>query len=123
MHPEPTDGYADAVKAVEAVACPVVLPEKTEQGKAMIHRVRDELLDRHPKRWRFVLVESEDVEAGHGSIDVVAAMLNRLLRGETERHGLEGRNRPSTQAEAETAIHLAAVLVQWFSRGAIQRRE
>lgn len=40
MHPEPTDGYADAVKAVEAVACPVVLPEKTEQGKAMIHATR-----------------------------------------------------------------------------------
>lgn len=122
MNPEPTDGYGDAVRAVEAVACPVVLPEKTAQGKAIVHHVRNEL-EKHGDRWRFVLVEGENVDAGHGSVDVVAAMLNRLLRGETERHGLEGRNRPSTQEEAEAAVHLAAVLVQWFSRGAIQPRE
>lgn len=119
QHPEPTDGYADAVKAVEAVAVPVVLPDKTN---AIVHHVRAEL-EKHPGQWRFVLVEGEKITAGDGAIDVVATMLNRLLRGETERHGLEHRNRPSSQAEAGAAVQLAVVLVQWFLDGAIQKRD
>jgi hypothetical protein len=119
QNPEPTDGYADAVKAVEAVAVPVVLPGKPN---AIVHHVRNEL-EKHPDQWRFVLVEGETAAAGDGSIDVVATMLNRLLRGETERHGLEERNRPSSQAEAEAAVQLAVVLAQWFLDGAIQKRD
>jgi hypothetical protein len=118
QHPEPTDGYADAVKAVEAVAVPVVLPDKPN---AIVHHVRTEL-EKHSDQWRFVLVEGEAIAAGEGAIDVVATMLNRLLRGETERHGLDHRNRPSSQAEAEAAVQLAVVLVQWFLDGAIQKR-
>lgn len=118
MHPQSTDGYTAAVKAVEAVAVPVVLPDKP---RAIVHHVRRELKD-HPNRWRFVLAEAENVQAGEGTIEVVTAMLDRLLRGETERHGVDGVNRPSTPAEARAAVHLAAVLVQWFISGAVQPR-
>lgn len=118
MHPEPTDGYTAAVKAVEAVAVPVVLPDKP---RAIVHHVRTEL-NKHPERWRFVLAEAENVQPGEGSIELVVTMLDRLLRGETERHGVEGVNRPSTPAEAQAAVHLAAVLVQWFISGTIQPR-
>jgi hypothetical protein len=86
-----------------------------------VHHVRRELKDHH-NRWRFVLAEAEDVPAEEGSIEVVTTMLDRMLRGETERHGVEGVNRPSTPAEAQAAVHLAAVLVQWFTSGAIQPR-
>jgi hypothetical protein len=118
MHPEPTDGYTAAVKAVEAVAVPVVLPSNP---RAIVHHVRREL-KAHPSHWRFIIGEAEGVQAGEGAIDVVTTMLDRLLRGETERHGVEGVNRPSTPAEAQAAVHLAAVLVQWFISGAVQPR-
>ena len=119
MHPEPTAGYGTAVKAVEAVAVPLVLPS---EKNATVHRVRS-ALQKKADEWQFVLGEAEGVAEGQGSVEVVAAMLDRLLRGETERHGDERVNRPSTLAEAQAAVHLAAVLVQWFISGAIQRRE
>ena len=119
MHPQYSVGYSAAVKAVEAVALPIVLPDKP---RATVHQVRTEL-QKNGARWRFVLAEADGVAEGHGSIEVVAVMLDRLLRGETDRHAHEEVNRPSTQAEAEAAVHLAAVLVGWFVNGAIQRRE
>ena len=119
MHPEPTAGYGAAVKAVDAVAVPLVLPTVRN---ATVHRVRTELVKKQAE-WCFVLGEAEGVQEGQGSVDVVATMLDRLLRGETERHGDERVNRPSTPEEAQAAVHLAAVLVQWFVSGAVQRRE
>jgi hypothetical protein len=49
-------------------------------------------------------------------------MLDRFVKGETPRHTSGEHNRESTHAEAEAAVHLAVILVQWFVSGAIQRR-
>jgi hypothetical protein len=123
INPEPTDAYGDAVKAVEAAACPVVLDRAAANGTATIYRVRDHLRDAG-HRWTFTLVNDSSSPAGTGSIDTVLAMINRLLSGQTGRHDVDGNtvsNRPSTIEEAQAAVHLAAVLVQWFTTNAIRK--
>lgn len=121
QHPDPSSGYSAAIKAVEAAVLPVIYPDRKAQGKTpTVHQARRDLQD-HGKRWRFVLAESDQVAPGEGSVDVVTSMLDRLLRGETERHADDG-NRPNQQGEAEAAVHLAVLLVQWFVTGAVQPR-
>lgn len=121
QHPDPSAGYSAAVKAVEAAVLPVIFPDRKAQGKKpTVHQARNELRD-HEDRWRFVLAESDRVASHEGCIDVVTSMLDRLLRGETERHA-DDDNRPSERHEAEAAVHLAVLLVQWFVTGAVQRR-
>jgi hypothetical protein len=53
---------------------------------------------------------------------LITALIGLLREGHTDRH--EG-NRPAlpiTQEAAEMAVHAAAMLVQWFSSGAIRRK-
>lgn len=122
QRPDASAGYAAAVKAVEAAVLPVVFPDRKQIGKRRtVHQARTELV-RDGGRWRFVLGETDAVSPGEGAVDVVAGMLDRLLRGETERHA-DDDNRPSQKEEAEAAIHLAVLLVQWFATGAIRPRE
>lgn len=103
------------MKAVEAVVVPVIAPGTGSTVHAAARKLRNNLPD-----WRFTLIHERGFPSGDGSADVVSAMLDRLLTGETDRHTSDDRNRPSTQAEAETAVHLAVTLVQWFASGAIQ---
>ncbi|QIZ35911.1 hypothetical protein [Saccharopolyspora sp. ASAGF58] len=101
---------------------PVVFPDRKEKGKKpTVHQARTELI-KHGPRWRFVLAESDQVAQGEGSVDVVASMLDRLLKGETERHA-DDDNRPSEKAEAEAAVHLAVLLVQWFVTSTVRPRD
>lgn len=115
--PSPSAGYSAAVKAVEAAIVPVIAPGTERTVHAAARKLRNEL-----NAWSFTLIHERGLDSGSGSIDVVSAMLDRLLIGETDRHTSDERNRASTQAEAETAVHLAVVLVQWFESGAIRPR-
>jgi hypothetical protein len=112
-HPNPTEAYAEAVKAVEAAAKPVVTPndDKTTLGK-MVSALRD-----RPEKWDVVLA----APSGFDKVDVVRLMAQLLCQGQTDRHGGGGHG-PITQNEAEAALHLAVVLVHWFTSGAIRTR-
>ncbi|MGW5703864.1 hypothetical protein [Amycolatopsis japonica] len=116
QHPDPTASYSAAVKAVEAVAVPVLAPGTSKTVHAAARLLRDNL-----DKWRFTLLHQRGLEPGTGSAEVVSVMLDRFLVGETGRHTSDDqKNRASTQAEAETAVHLAVILVQWFVSGAIR---
>ncbi|MEW2506033.1 hypothetical protein AB0878_36840 [Amycolatopsis sp. NPDC047767] len=117
QHPDPSASYSAAVKAVEAVAVPVIAPGTSKTVHAAARDLRGKL-----PGWEFVLVHDKSLPSGSGTADVVSAMLDRLLHGETNRHTSSDHNRPSTQAEAETAVHLAVTLVQWFLAGALTRK-
>lgn len=114
--PDPTAGYATAVRAVEEVLCPLVLPRDPLRtlGKALgeLRKIAD--------RWSFVLLGKD----GIGDIAPLVAVVARLWEGQRARHG-GGPNgfQPQTQAEAEAAVHLAATVVQWISAGALTRRD
>jgi hypothetical protein len=54
-------------------------------------------------------------------ITSVIGMMTALWEGQTSRHGAQNPTRPETIAEARAAIHLAVVLVHWFSTGIVRR--
>jgi hypothetical protein len=108
--PDPAKAFDEIIRAVEAVACPIVLPSNS---KATLGQVRRHLQGA-PGKWSFSL------EREHGSpIEVVTAMIGLLWESQPGRHG-GSTSRPPRQDEVETALHLGATLVQWFAVGAIR---
>jgi hypothetical protein len=55
------------------------------------------------------------------TVDVVLAMLEALWHGQS-RHAGSANSRRQTQVEGESAVHLAATLVQWLGSGVLRRR-
>lgn len=111
--PNPSTAYGEAVKAVEAAAQPIVSPtdNKATLGK-MIPALRDK-----PEKWDVVLAARPEFD----QVQVIRLMAELLWQGHTDRHGA-ANPRPVTQDQAEAAVHLAVVLVQWFTAGSIHSR-
>jgi hypothetical protein len=112
--PDPDKAYAEAVKAVEAAACALVLPAN---GSATMGTVRDHLRDA-PAKWDLVLPRKD---GNAGPVTPVVEMLTALWEGQRSRHAGTASSRRQTQAEAEAAVHLAATLVQWLTAGVLRR--
>lgn len=110
--PNPSFAYSEAVKAVEVAARPVVTPTDAMAtlGK-MINALRDA-----PRKWDVILAGPPNFDR----VEVVRSMAALLCKGQTDRHG-NAEPVPVTQEQAEAAVHLAILLVQWFATGAIRR--
>jgi hypothetical protein len=111
--PQPDKAYDEAVKAVEAVAIPVVLPN---DPKATLGKVIGEMRN-DPTRWTCTF--TDPTADGQSPVDVVIAMLGVLWTNETDRHAPDV---PIEQEQAESALHMALTLVQMFRSGAIAKR-
>ena len=118
LHPDPTAAYRDAVRAVEEIACPLVLAQAGANNTATLGTVRKHLRDA-PEKWQFTLLDKD----GIGSVEPLVAMLDRLWTGQVSRHGGGPISRDQTRAEAEAAVHLAATMVQLLAAGALIRRD
>jgi hypothetical protein len=105
--------YADAVKAVERAAKPLVEPNNDDGTlSSIIGAMRDN------GDWRLPLREN----ALAPTADTILAMCRTLWRGHSDRHATADDYRDVTHDEALAAVVLAATLVSWFSDGLIQRR-
>lgn len=114
--PSPSEGYREAVKAVEASAGPVVSPANTRRTLGTI--IRD--LESKPEKWSIRLRTDNPI----ASVPTVTAMLDILWTGQTGRHAdpdPTGRL-DVTQDDAEAALHLALTLVHWFTTGVVTVR-
>ena len=49
-------------------------------------------------------------------------MMELLWTGQTSRHGAQTVARRETQQETAMAVHLAVLLVHWFTTGAVRRK-
>lgn len=114
LNPDPTTAYREAVRAVESVACPLVLPaaDKPTLGTVLRH------LKDAPGKWRIALVDKDD----DPDVTPLTAMIDRLWTGQVSRHGGGRNSREQTQVEAEAAVHLAAILVHWLSTSVLSKR-
>lgn len=119
LTPEPDTSYRESVRAVEAVACPLVLPAASAASKATLGTVIGELRNNSAHLWEFVLPTSSGVPQ---DVSRLVEMLEMLWQGQVSRHGGGANSRKQSQSEAEAAVHLAATLVQWFSSGAVRRK-
>ncbi|MFE6255138.1 hypothetical protein [Agromyces sp. NPDC057865] len=110
-NPDASDAWDHAIKAVEEVLIPVVVPAK---AKANLGSVAGEL-KAHPDR--FVLRLSP--EGATQSSSTLEGML-RLIWPNPDRHGA-GERRTPTLDEAGTVVGIAVLIVQWARDGVVQR--
>jgi len=112
----PGSGYSEAVKAVEAVAIPVVSPKNPN---ATLGTVIAEMRNA-PQNFPVGLFTKDPAAQTQAFIGELALLWQGQLR-----HG-DGNPDPLTpidvsQEEAEAALHLAIQLVKWFRDGTIRR--
>lgn len=106
-----SDAWDHAIKAVEAVAIPLVAPK---QDKAQLGHVVGQL-DSQGGGWTLDL----STQQGIGSIEVLVGML-RLIWPNPDRHGGVEHRVPSI-SEAQAVVHLAVTIVQWIRMGSLSR--
>lgn len=114
LDPDPVAAYAAAVKAVEHVAGPLILPNDPEPSLGTVTRH----LEDAPGKWRLSLAGKD----GDDSPEPVTKLMRRLFGGQCSRHAGGTRNRDQTQEEAEAATQIAVLLVQLLSAGSLTRR-
>ena len=112
LTPDDPGAYADAVRAVEAAAKPLIEPDNDDAtlgGMAGVMRSQGD--------WRLPLREHQHAPTA----EMLVAMMRSLYRGHADRHGTDDY-RDVTHEEAKAGVALAAILVSWFASGAVQRR-
>lgn len=111
---DPSKAYAEAIRAVEAAAVPVVLPtnDRATLGTVLAH------LRGAADRWDLAMPDRN----GDTDLGPLVDMLTLLWTRQTDRHGGNRPTRPIEQPAAEMAVQLAVLLVQWFSAGDVRRR-
>lgn len=109
--PDPSAAYSAAIRAVEAVARPVVSPDNDRATLGTI--IRD--LRAKPEKWIVTLDKATAAE--------VADVADMIWRGQTDRHGTDDPGAPLavTHAEADAAVHLAIPLTRMFAGGLVRR--
>lgn len=115
--PDPSDGYRQAVRAVEAAAIPVVLPKDRD---ATLGRVIGTMRS-SAGQWQVSLSHRNEPEL---PVETLVSMMDLLWGSQHDRHVAPEDEAPLhvSQPEAEAALHLAVTLVQWFTSGAVTRR-
>lgn len=111
--PDSGKAYLEAVRAVEAAAAPVVIPR---DPLPTLGKILTALSDR-PEKWVVTLGGSSQQPVD------TRAVMDMLWRSQFDRHGTADENVPMnvSDAEAEAAVHLAALLVHWFKTGAVRQ--
>ncbi len=110
--PDDSGAYADAVRAVETTAKPLIEPNNNEATLGSMAAVM-----RNHGDWRLPLREHQHAPTA----EMLVNMMRSLYRGHIDRHGRDDY-RDVTHEEARAGVALAATLVSWFSSGAVQRR-
>lgn len=100
-NPNPSDGWDHAIKAVEDVLIPTVLPKAQ---KPNLGSVAGEL-KANPHLWSFGLPGN----VGRDNGETLEGLLRHIWPN-PDRHG-GGDKRPPTQEEAEAAVHIAIAVV------------
>lgn len=105
--PDPSGAYREAVRAVEAIAKPVVLPNNNLATLGqMISAMKEK-----PEKWAVTI----------GTVGDVRAQMEAVWKGQLDRHGTDDESVPlnvSTE-EADAAFSTCLNLVRQFSGGHI----
>jgi hypothetical protein len=110
-HPNPSDSYGEAIKAVEASAAQVVSPSNL---RATLGTILGDLKST-PSKWEFSIYP--------GTLDPLIAVCQALWDGQTDRHGGVRPTKAIEPAAAQAAVMLSATAVHWFASGFIRRRK
>lgn len=119
VDPDPDKVFNEAIRAVEEVACPLVEQKKTKSGQATLGTVLGELRGNAFHKWELILPgkDGQPRDVAH-----LIGMMELLWEAQVSRHGGAPKSRRQDQAEAEAAVHVAATLVQWLSKGVLRHK-
>ena len=112
---DPSGGYHEAVRAVEAAARPIVVPnDATATLGKIIGTLRSEAE-------KFATVFGSDLE-DFKPLDAVRDLMSLVWKYQRDRHGTDDESVPLhvSPEQAEAALHAALTLVQWFQRGFVR---
>lgn len=109
-HPDPSDAWDHAIKAVEALLWELVIPNSTG---ATLGTILDALAAK-PSKWSFRLASSSKAV---DSVKILEAVI-RLVWPNPDRHG-SGIVRMPTLEEAENVVQTAVMIVGWLRTGAL----
>lgn len=112
---DPSDAWDHAIKAVEDVLIPEMMPNNRS---ATLGNVLGELSGQNGAQWKLVLPgNNQNHDVAH-----LVAML-RLMWPNHDRHGGATPKRTPSEQEARAVVTLAATIVQWHREGwIIQKR-
>ncbi|MEU2986232.1 hypothetical protein ABZ647_17710 [Micromonospora aurantiaca] len=119
LTPEPDKVFNEAIRAVEEVACPLVEQKKAAANSATLGTVIGELGKNAPHKWELVLPGKDGQASG---VEPIVSMMQTLWEAQLSRHGGAPKSRRQNQDEAEAAVHLAVLLVQWLSTGVLRKK-
>lgn len=109
-NPDPSSAYREAIRAVEVVAAPVVIPgdKQATLGK-IIKALRDK-----PEKW--------EVDLSEGTTEQVTDMAAMIWQSQLDRHGTHDGTVPLnvSQEQADAAVHIAIALTRMFAGGHIK---
>jgi hypothetical protein len=109
--PDPSDAWDHAIKAVETLLAPIVIPSNPTATLGTILSA----LEAKPEKWTFVLQPS----GTSGGVETLAK-LARTIWPNPDRHGGNASRKPSL-AEATAAVQTALLIVQWCRDGALTK--
>ncbi len=122
VRPDPSAAYSQSVKAVEVAAHRLVSPK---DKLATLGKMVAELKSNATKYVVILVGNGEIATKGDTDAVTIARLMAQLLwTRQHDRHGNFDESKPISvsQVEAEAAVHLAALLVQWFETGVITLR-
>ncbi|HEV2945084.1 MAG TPA: hypothetical protein VGX26_08230 [Solirubrobacteraceae bacterium] len=110
-NPDPSGAYREAIRAVEVVAAPVVIPS---DDRATLGTIIGALRDK-PEKWTVDLAEATPEQ-----VKDMAAM---IWQSQVDRHGTDDESVPLnvSQEQADAAVHISIALVRLFAGGHITR--
>lgn len=109
----PGDAWDHAIKAIEAVLIPIVVPKK---AKANLGDVIGQL-DGQPHLWKLGIRGRNRDHSVKPLVDMLT-----LLWPDPNRHGSPTPEAPATPEEGRALVNLATTIVQWAYDGLIARR-
>lgn len=113
-HPDPSDAWDHAIKALESVLIPIVVPRKDKANLGSVAGV----LKAAPHQFELGL---ESPDGPSQSVKTLEGMI-RLVWPNPDRHGGGERRTPSLD-EAAAVVGLAVTMVQWARDGLIRSAE
>lgn len=114
-HPDASDSWDHAIKAVEAALIPVAAPSQAEPTLGHVLGALGAVTKRGPV-WELELPGHD----GSRSVAPLVAML-RLIWPNPDRHGNANSRAPSLR-EAQAVVNLSVTIVQWARDGVLAKR-
>ena len=109
-YPDLNEACIEAVKAIEVAAKPIIIPD---DSMATLGKIRNAMRDKSDN-WE------TDSEFDR-SIETIVGMISMVWEGH-QRHGDESVPLNVTQESAVMTVHMAVLLVSWFSTGRLRRK-